>query len=63
MPSFGGRIPDNQIWQLVAYVRSMSGLVRADAAPGRADSIQSHEPESRREFSPPKPAGQQDPPS
>jgi cytochrome c oxidase cbb3-type subunit 3 len=63
MPSFGGRIPDNQIWQLVAYVRSMSGLVRADAAPGRADSIQSHEPESRRELSPPKPAGQPDPPS
>jgi cytochrome c oxidase cbb3-type subunit 3 len=63
MPSFGGRIPDNQVWQLVAYVRSMSGLVRADAAPGRSDSIQSSEPESRREFSPPKPGGQPDPPS
>jgi cytochrome c oxidase cbb3-type subunit 3 len=63
MPAFGGRIPDNQIWQLVAYVRSMSGLVRADAAPGRSDSIQSGEPESRREFSPPKPGGEPDPPS
>ena len=26
MPSFRGRIPDYQVWQLVAYVRSMSGL-------------------------------------
>ena len=26
MPSFRGRIPDAQVWQLVAYVRSMSGL-------------------------------------
>ena len=25
MPSFGGRIPEQQVWQLVAYVRSLSG--------------------------------------
>ena len=25
MPAFGGRIPDEQVWQIVAYVRSMSG--------------------------------------
>jgi cytochrome c oxidase cbb3-type subunit III len=30
MPSWGGRIPEYQIWQLVAYVRSMAGL---EAAP------------------------------
>ena len=40
MPSFRGKIPDDQIWQLVAYVRSLSGLVRQDAAPGRSDHVQ-----------------------
>ncbi len=33
MPAFGGRIPDDQVWQLVAYVRSMSGQLRKDVAP------------------------------
>ena len=50
MPSFAGRIPDEQVWQLVAYIRSMSGLVRADVAPGRSDSLSpGREPETRRE--------------
>src|SRR5919199_1094602 len=26
MPSFRGRIPDHQVWEIAAYVRSMSGL-------------------------------------
>jgi cytochrome c oxidase cbb3-type subunit III len=26
MPAFGGRIPEHQVWQLVAYVRSLSDL-------------------------------------
>ncbi|HZP86270.1 MAG TPA: c-type cytochrome [Burkholderiales bacterium] len=45
MPSFRGRIPEFQVWQLVAYVRSMSGLVPMDAAPGRDDSLQAKQPE------------------
>lgn len=32
MPSFRGRIPEAQVWQLVAYVRSLSGLVSREAA-------------------------------
>ena len=40
MPSFRGKIPDDQIWQLVAYVRSLSGLVPPDAAPARSDDMQ-----------------------
>ena len=40
MPAFGGRIPNDQIWQIVAYVRSMSGLLRKDVAPGRNDDMQ-----------------------
>jgi cytochrome c oxidase cbb3-type subunit III len=49
MPAFGNLIPDAQVWQLVAYVRSMSGLVRADVAPGRNDDLQAVPPEGRRE--------------
>ena len=47
MPSFGGHIPDEQVWQLVAYVRSMSGLVPQDAATSRNDDIQSKKSENR----------------
>lgn len=39
MPAFGGRIATHQVWQLVAYVRSMSGLLRKDVAPGREDAL------------------------
>ena len=47
MPSFGGHIPDEQVWQLAAYVRSMSGLVPKDAAPSRDDAIQAKPSENR----------------
>jgi cytochrome c oxidase cbb3-type subunit III len=40
MPSFRGKIPDNQVWQLAAYVRSLGGLAQTDAAPGRDDHMQ-----------------------
>jgi cytochrome c oxidase cbb3-type subunit 3 len=47
MPSFGGHIPAQQIWQLTAYVRSLSGLVPKDAATGRNDDQMSALPENR----------------
>lgn len=40
MPAFGRRLNGEQVWQLVAYVRSLSGNVRKDAAPGRQDHMQ-----------------------
>jgi cytochrome c oxidase cbb3-type subunit 3 len=46
MPAFRGRIPDFQVWSIAAYVRSMSGLVRKDAAPGRDDHLSGKKPES-----------------
>jgi cytochrome c oxidase cbb3-type subunit 3 len=46
MPSFRGKIPDYQIWQLAAYVRSMSGLVPKDVAPNRDDHMSGAAPES-----------------
>ena len=39
MPAFGGRIPDVQVWQLVAYVRSLSGQTRFDVRPARSDHM------------------------
>jgi cytochrome c oxidase cbb3-type subunit 3 len=39
MPSFRGRIATQQVWQLVAYVRSLSGQVSKDAAPSRSDHL------------------------
>jgi Cytochrome c, mono- and diheme variants len=42
MPSFRGKIPEYQVWQLVAYVQSLSGNVPKGAANGRADDMQTH---------------------
>lgn len=39
MPSFGGRITTNQLWQLVAYVRALGGLTPLDTWPGRGDHM------------------------
>jgi cytochrome c oxidase cbb3-type subunit 3 len=47
MPSFGGHINTQQIWQLVAYVQAMSGQVPVTAAPGRNDDQMTGLPESR----------------
>jgi cytochrome c oxidase cbb3-type subunit 3 len=39
MPSFAGRVPTPQVWQLVAYVRSLSGLTPAAARSSRSDHM------------------------
>ena len=49
MPSFGGHIPENEVWELVAYVRSLSGLASSGAAPNRADAMQVKKPENNAE--------------
>jgi len=46
MPSFRNKIPEYQVWQLVAYVQSMSGQTPIDASPGRADHMPPHTPET-----------------
>jgi len=56
MPSFGGRIPEDQVWQIVAYVRSMSGQLRSDVAPSRADSLAGSGAENSRNREVPVPA-------
>ncbi|NOK36042.1 cytochrome C [Corallococcus exercitus] len=55
MPSFRGKIPDTQVWQLVAYVRSMSGLLKKDVAPGRSDTLNTRPSESSKARETPRP--------
>jgi cytochrome c oxidase cbb3-type subunit 3 len=46
MPSWRGKITDEQIWELAAYVLSMSGNVTSDVAPGRNDDMAGKPPEN-----------------
>jgi len=48
MPSFRGKIADAQIWQLVAYIQSMSGQSSLDSLPGRSDHLSPGTPENGR---------------
>ena len=54
MPSFRQKIPDNQVWELVAYVRSLSGQLRKDVAPTRSDDMNARRSEERIKQQPPK---------
>jgi cytochrome c oxidase cbb3-type subunit III len=54
MPSFGGHIAENQLWELVAYVRSMSGLTPETARPNREDHMQGKPPEASQPKETPK---------
>ena len=53
MPSFGGHIPEDQVWKIVAYVRAMGGGLRTDVATSRGDSLYPGKPEN---FRSPQPA-------
>jgi cytochrome c oxidase cbb3-type subunit III len=53
MPAFRERIPEDQLWQISAYVRSMSRAVRKDVAPGRSDTMNPGPAENRRPFNEP----------
>jgi cytochrome c oxidase cbb3-type subunit 3 len=46
MPSFQGKITEQQAWQLAAYVRSLSAQPRQDALPSRADEMSNTEPQT-----------------
>jgi cytochrome c oxidase cbb3-type subunit 3 len=48
MPSFRGRITEEQVWQLVAYVRSLSGQAPKAAAPSRSDGLSAAPAENQR---------------
>jgi len=57
MPAFGGRVTESQAWQLVAYVRSLSGQPSRGARPGRDDHMQIRESEQARRAERPVAAG------
>jgi cytochrome c oxidase cbb3-type subunit 3 len=40
MPTWGGRIPEYQIWQIVTYVRSLNKLEPQAATPARYDALE-----------------------
>jgi cytochrome c oxidase cbb3-type subunit 3 len=44
MPAFAGRISSEQIWQLAAFVRSMSGHAPAAARPARDEHLRTPAP-------------------
>jgi len=45
MPSFRNRIPEYQVWEIVSFVRSLSGLLPKDVAPSRNDQLYVKPPE------------------
>jgi cytochrome c oxidase cbb3-type subunit 3 len=46
MPSWRGKLTNQQIWQLAAYVRSLSGLPSKDAVSSRADAMSAGTPQT-----------------
>ena len=48
MPAWRNKIPDQQVWQLVAYVQSMSGHESIDVLPSRSDHLRYSTPENAR---------------
>jgi cytochrome c oxidase cbb3-type subunit III len=58
MPSFGGKIPDQQVWQIVAYVRSLSGQLRKDVRSTRNDHMSVHPSDQARRPEEPKSTGE-----
>ena len=48
MPAWRNKIPDAQVWQIVAYVQSMSGQASQPSMPSRSDHMRSGTPENNR---------------
>jgi len=54
MPSFKDKIPDQQVWEIAAYVRALSGNADKLAAPSRPDDIRSIPPINNIDEQPPR---------
>jgi cytochrome c oxidase cbb3-type subunit 3 len=48
MPSYKNKLPSHQVWQVAAYVRSMSGLASSSSTPGRSEQMFTGPPENSR---------------
>jgi cytochrome c oxidase cbb3-type subunit III len=58
MPSWRDKVGDAQVWQLVAYVQSMSGQAPQAAMPSRSDHMRYSTPENARRAQTPVRTGQ-----
>jgi cytochrome c oxidase cbb3-type subunit III len=58
MPTFRGKIPEDQIWQIAAYVRALGGFVSSDVASSRHDEMYAHPGEGRLPDAPKRTTGQ-----
>jgi cytochrome c oxidase cbb3-type subunit 3 len=56
MPSWRGKLTDDQIWKLAAYVRSLSGLPSKDAVSSRSEGMSGPTPNSLTAHSKPQPS-------
>jgi cytochrome c oxidase cbb3-type subunit 3 len=62
MPSFRGKIPAYQVWQLVAFVRSLGGLGTSGGSPGRNDELSGATPPNTMPAQTPKDSSAPPPP-
>jgi cytochrome c oxidase cbb3-type subunit 3 len=46
MPSYRGKLTEQQTWQLVSYLRALGGMIALDAMPGRSDGLNGHAAEA-----------------
>jgi len=56
MPAWRSKLTDLQIWQLAAYVRTLSGQARKDAVSARTDTMSNTPPQTQTVREPLKPA-------
>ena len=56
MPAWRGRLTEQQVWQLAAYVRTLSGQERKDAVSARADEVSNTPPQTQMKREPLAPA-------
>ena len=56
MPAWRGKLTEQQIWQLAAYVRTLSGQERKDAVGARADEVSNTPPQTQTKREPLRPA-------
>ena len=47
MPAWRGKLTEQQMWQIAAYVRSMSGQLRKDSVSARADEMSNTPPQTQ----------------
>ena len=54
MPSWRGKLTEDQVWDLAAYVRSLSGLPSKDAVSSRSESMSAGTPQTLTPHAAPK---------